>query len=320
MPNILLTNYCNRSCPYCFAQAQVKLGAVSPQWEMSEEELETVLAYLVPGRKMVSLLGGEPTLHARYSDIVRSLATRGYDIKVFTNGTTPQLRQYLPCASGNLFNVILNLNHPDIYTARELAEIEANCQLLREKISLSFNIYTGRFSWDYLRDAILKWNLSRKIRVGITQPIHGVSNIFLAEADVNEACHQIVAMAKDLAMNGISIGFDCGFRLCMFSEEQRGILAECGTRFLFNCKPILDIGPELIVWRCFPFSTEQGVKLTDFHSLEEIEDYFKRRWTEQRSKGNTPACQSCVSLQMGTCSGGCLSRTLSISEGDDGNG
>jgi MoaA/NifB/PqqE/SkfB family radical SAM enzyme len=319
MPNILLTNYCNRNCPYCFAKARVKLGTASGQWEMSQEELETVLKYLGPGRGLVSLLGGEPTLHSRYSDIVRSLAQRGYDVKLFTNGTTPELRQSLPPASRGLFTVILNLNHPDTYTPQEWAQIEANCRCLGGRLGLSFNIFTTPFTWEYLREAIVTWKLGSVIRIGLAQPIHGTPNAFLNEAQMDEACHALVAMAEAAAQDGITLGFDCGFRLCMFSPEQRGTLAECGTRFLFDCKPILDIGPELAVWRCFPFSNEPGVKLTDFGSLREIEEHFERRWAQEQTRGNTPPCRACRNRRTGTCRGGCLSRTLSLARGGDGH-
>jgi radical SAM protein with 4Fe4S-binding SPASM domain len=319
MPNILLTNYCNRNCPYCFAKASVALGTASGQWEMSQAELETVLRYLGRERGPVSLLGGEPTLHSRYADIVRWLAEQEYDIKVFTNGTTPQLRESLPPASQNLFAVILNLNHPDTYTRQEWTQIEANGRCLGSRLSLSFNVFTTPFSWEYLREAIVAWKLNPVIRIGLAQPIHGTPNAFLAEAQMDDACCTLVAMAEALACDGIRLGFDCGFRLCMFSPEQRGILAECGTRFLFDCKPILDIGPNLAVWRCFPFSSEPPVKLTDFDSLHQVEEHFERRWARQQARGNTAACRSCRYRRMGTCRGGCLSRTLSLSrrEGED---
>jgi radical SAM protein with 4Fe4S-binding SPASM domain len=134
-----------------------------------------------------------------------------------------------------------------------------------------------------------------------------------------EAGRGLVAMAEALAPDGLTLGFDCGFRLCLFSEEQRGTLAQCGAQFLFDCKPILDIGPELMVWRCFPFSNEPGVKLTDFRSLREIEDHFERRWGAEQARGNTPACGSCSHRRVRTCSGGCLSRTLLSFSGDGGH-
>ncbi|MFB0564751.1 MAG: radical SAM protein [Candidatus Aminicenantaceae bacterium] len=320
MINILLTNYCNRNCSYCFARAQVEVGARSPKWDMSIEELDTILSYLKPGQDVVSLLGGEPALHSHFKDIVRYVFSRGYEFKVFTNATIPQLRQALSDIPKDGNKIIVNLNPPVTYTKNELVEIEANCRALGEKINLSFNIYTGKFSWDFLRDAIEEWNLGRMIRIGIAQPIQSVTNVFLREEEMSITSRRIVSMVEDLVKDGIAVGFDCGFQLCMFSEEERGILAECGTEFQFECRPVLDIGKDLVVWRCFPLSTFEGVKLKDFNSISELRQYFEREWSEEQSRGNKPECRDCIYLKNGTCKGGCLSRTLSMLQGEKING
>jgi hypothetical protein len=310
MPNILLTDYCNRSCPYCFAKEKVALGTKAPRWQMSEEELEVVLGYLEPGRDIVSLLGGEPTLHPRYPAIVRSLVGRGYDLKVFSNGTTPQLREGVAGCPVTAVRVVLNLNPPETYGPEETAELEANFRACGEHLSLSFNIWTPAFDWGYLRETIVKWSLGKIIRIGVSQPIQGVANVFLEESATREVCRKLVAMAEALAPDGISIALDCGFRLCMFTEEERGILAQCGADQHFLCRPILDIGQDLRVWRCFPFSGQASVRLTDFKSLEEIRQHFDQQWSNEQKQGNTPACAECAHFRNETCRGGCFSRTL----------
>lgn len=309
MPNLLLTNFCNRNCPYCFALAQVETGTTQPDWEMSRDELDCVLGYLDPRWDIVSLLGGEPTLHSRFAEVVGEIAGRGYRIKIFTNGTTPRLRDIQGINPEEL-NIILNLNAPDTYSPGEWFQIESNCRHFGPRLSLSFNIYSPDFSWEYLKRAITDWGLDRLVRVGIAQPIRGMSNAYLLEEDLRPASMRLVDMAQDLALDGINIGFDCGFRSCLFTLEERGVLAECGARFLYACRPILDIGPDLIVWRCFPFSVEQGVKLTDFKSLAEVVDHFEQKWSDISGQGNTARCAWCDNFISQACRGGCLSRTI----------
>ena len=310
MPNIMLTNYCNRKCPYCFALAQVAVGTCEPHWEISQRELEIVLGYLsVPG-DMVSLLGGEPTLHSRFADIVAEVAARHFKMKIFTNGTTPHLRNIPSEARGEDMRIILNLNAPATYPPEQWDEIERNCRHFSEHISLSFNIDRPDFSWEYLRSVICDWGISRIIRVGLTQPIHGAANHCLSDADLPAACSRLVVMAEDLAKEGITLGLDCGFQQCSFTVEQRGILVQCGTQMLFDCKPILDIGPGLMVWRCFPFSATRGVTLTDFQSLHQIADHFDREWHAQREADGTLRCAKCEAFASASCKGGCLARAV----------
>ena len=313
MPNILLTNSCNRKCPYCFALAQVELGVCQAAWEMSESELETVLGYLDFRRDSVSLLGGEPTLHSRFAEIVTEVAARHFPIKIFTNGTTPRLRTIPAPVCNEHLSVILNLNQPESYGKQAWNEIQENARHLGRRMSLSFNVFEPVFSWEHLREVILRGDLMRRIRIGIAQPVCGLSNSYLTEEALPEASARLVEMAVDLARDGISLGFDCGFRACMFTGHQRGVLLECGAQLMFDCKPVLDIGPELMVWRCFPFSATRGVRLPDFPSLTAVAEHFDRTWAQAGKIGNTPDCPDCRHFNR-ICRGGCLSRTVNHSQ------
>ncbi|HBA84551.1 MAG TPA: hypothetical protein DCZ95_10695 [Verrucomicrobia bacterium] len=316
MPNILLTNYCNRSCPYCFAKEQVALGTSTPRWEMSLAEYETILGYLRPGRDSVALLGGEPTLHRHFAQLVKLALDRRYSVKIFTNGTNPRLREVVDLSPSSALRIIVNLNPPDQYTKTEWTEIVANGRAFGDRARLSFNIYTPGFEWDYLRRTIQETGLGKSIRIGITQPIQGEKNVYLKDADLRSVAARLVEMAVDLAKDGIVIGFDCGFQRCLFTPDELATLVECGAELLFVCKPILDIGPDLKVWRCFPFSGAHSVTLTQFSSLEEISRHFLERWQEPQARGSLKSCVQCRPFADGVCSGGCMSRTLARAGGD----
>lgn len=277
---------------------------------MSWDELKTVISYLQLPEDVVSLLGGEPTLHSEFKEMVEWVADQGFAVKIFTNGCTSKLRSISDLCDKNQISIILNLNMPDTYNDKEWEQIELNCSTLGSKIALSFNIFEPDFTWDHTKEAILNWNLDKYIRVGLTQPIKGMNNAYLMEEDLATASARLVEMAEDFAEYGVKLGFDCGFRTCSFTDEQLAILAECGTGFSFVCDPVLDVGPELMVWRCFPFSVEEGVKLTDYNSFEEIYNHFTDKWKSIQQKGNTDDCPSCDNLEIGSCAGGCLSRTF----------
>lgn len=277
---------------------------------MSWDELKTITSYLDPRKEMVSLLGGEPTLHADFADMVKWISEQGYMIKIFTNGCTAKLRSILQYCQEDRIKIILNLNMPDTYNKKEWEQIEKNCKAFGNNIALSYNVFEPDFTWDHTKAAIVDWDLSNSIRVGLTQPIKGMNNSFLTEEDLPNAISRLVEMAEDFAEIGVSLGFDCGFRACDFTSEQLATMAECGTNFVFTCGPVLDIGPDLMVWRCFPFSVEEGVKLTDFDSFDHLEEYFNKKWENIQKKGNTDDCPTCDNIAIGSCAGGCLSRTF----------
>jgi len=309
MPNILLTNFCNRQCPYCFAKAQVELGTVQPRWELPSDEYDTILSYLNPTLDFVSLLGGEPTLHSRFADYVERARSAGFRIKIFTNGATRFLRSIDQFKDDENISIILNLNDKSSYVSAEWNEIEHNFKVFGSRISISFNVYQPVFSWDFLKDTILTYGLSRSIRLGIAQPIQVLNNEYLLDADMPKTLSRIVEMAEDMANSGINLGFDCGFRMCDFTQDQLGILAQCGTVPLFVCNPILDIGPDLQVWRCFPFSMEKGQTLTDYRSLNDLINYFNNDWKKTKQINNS-RCDDCTNYLIASCKGGCLSRKI----------
>ena len=254
--------------------------------------------------------GGEPTLHSHFSEIVALAASLRYRIKVFTNGTTEQLRQIPKTLAASQLTIILNLNAPQSYPENQWEQIQANCEYWGDRLRLSFNIFEPDFDWSYIKEAIVRWQISPFVRVGITQPIRGMANQYLLEKDLPQAYNQLVHMAEDMADAGITLGLDCGFRSCGFSEAQLGTLIECGTQLLFDCKPVLDIGPDLMVWRCFPFATFEGVHLTDYSTMDQISSHFSSLWLEGQQMGNTAKCTTCENRQVNTCKGGCLSRTI----------
>ncbi|MBN2436407.1 MAG: radical SAM protein [Spirochaetes bacterium] len=309
MPNILITNFCNRNCPYCFAKAQVKLGTTVSDWEMSEEEYDTVLSYLDPARDIVSILGGEPTLHSSFGKYIDKVYKMGFKIKIFTNGATKNLREIAHLKDSENLLIILNLNEPDTYNSSEWKEIETNFETFGDKIALSFNVYQPEFNWQFLKDAIIRFGLYTNIRLGVAQPIQVINNEYLREKDLKRTMTRIVDMAQDMAPFGISLGFDCGFRMCDFTDEQLGTLIQCGTVPMFKCGPNLDIGPNLDVWRCFPFSLEKGEKLTDYNSLSDLIDYFNNDWMKTKKIDNSK-CNACNNYSIDSCAGGCLSRKI----------
>lgn len=65
MPNIILTEYCNLKCPYCFASTMIE--EAKDYKNITMEQLDNILNWLYPtaieGEFGIGLIGGEPLLH-----------------------------------------------------------------------------------------------------------------------------------------------------------------------------------------------------------------------------------------------------------------
>ena len=104
---------CNFRCPFCH-NGGLALGGDS-DGIMSVEEL---LAFLDSRRgrlQAVCISGGEPTLHPDLPALIGEIKSRGFEVKLDTNGTNPEMLSLL-IADGLVDYVAMDIkNSPDKY-------------------------------------------------------------------------------------------------------------------------------------------------------------------------------------------------------------
>jgi cyclic pyranopterin phosphate synthase len=185
----------------------------------------------------------------------------------------------------------------------------------------------------YLVDAILKYDLKKHIRLGLAQPIPGRKNECLSLYEVRKIAKTLRNQLDLLEKHRITLGFDCGMSLCIFSNEDIGRLFKLNRgRVMFSCGPAIDIGPDLQVWACFPLNNYEKKSLYDFDNMDEIRKYFAEKQKSRRQKaekqktlnpyfqkapfvaesrkGIFEECSSCVYLEENLCAGGCLAHLI----------
>lgn len=317
MANILLTNYCNRSCPYCFAmeKMQDKADTVSNGHQhMTLDDFDQCLAFQRrSGHRMVALLGGEPTLHPEFFQIMDRCRQDDYFtcIKLFTNGMMPaRTVDFLAEFTGPDLSIALNAHPPHAYKPGQWRQIEYLLKRLGPKIGLGLNIYETGNDFRFLLDLFQEYGLRSHLRMGLTQPILGAENKHLPAEDFPTVAEEIVDAARMFSPHGFTFSFDCGFPFCMFSLEQHKELLANAVLFRSLCSPIIDIGPDLKVWRCFPLSQVYNRQLSDFNQRSDAEFYYRQKLHPYQQFGIYDRCLQCQYRQHELCSGGCLSRSL----------
>ena len=89
LSNVDLTNRCNLTCPVCFANANVQGYLYEPSFEQVRDMLKILRAQRPVPNRVVQFSGGEPTLHPRFLDILRTATELGFThIQIATNGIT----------------------------------------------------------------------------------------------------------------------------------------------------------------------------------------------------------------------------------------
>jgi radical SAM protein with 4Fe4S-binding SPASM domain len=128
--------------------------------------------------------------------------------------------------------------------------------------------------------------------------------------DHKKVSSKIVDFAQKCDRLDIRLGFDCGFTLCSFSNKQLGRLIRYNSALSMACTPTVDVAPDLAVWRCFPTSLLWNRRLTDFGNINEVLNFFNKKFSLFHRVGAREECLRCKYLRRRQCAGGCLGHTL----------
>ncbi len=309
MPNILITDYCNRSCPYCFATEKISSKDAHENTNISIKNVDQILSFLEKSQHNVfSVLGGEPSQHPQFTEILDMALDRNFKVRVFSNGLMTRKKQkYL---FRNNVNVIVNINEPSLTPEEQRLQLERFYEIAGPNIYPGFNIYREGFDFTFLFDLINRYHLPREIRLGISQPIVNGNNACVPSNKYRAIGEKIVEHAKLASQENIRVNFDCGFTMCMFSKKDFSELVYANTHFHFTCRPTIDIGPDLKVWYCFPLSSLDNTNLQDFDNLQEILNYYEKIKNDSSNLGIFKKCNKCLFFQRHQCQGGCISHKL----------
>lgn len=81
--NVILTNQCNRNCPFCIAKKNTNKTKNS---FLSLSNVEKAIDFCKQEDiKTIALTGGEPTLHPNILEIAKMFRSNGFDVAIYTN-------------------------------------------------------------------------------------------------------------------------------------------------------------------------------------------------------------------------------------------
>ncbi len=317
MPNILLTQKCIRSCPYCFARKH--MHDAPPEDILKWEDLIYICDFFqAGGEHNISLLGGEPMLHPEIADFILYIISRGMHVTVFTSGIAGErildhCVEKLSDVDPQMLTFVVNYNDPKTSSFADNEAINKFFLNFSQFISLSINVYKLGFDYSFAINAINKFGLQKHIRLGLAHPIPGKKNMCIKPEEMRQMAEDLMAFIPRMEAFDINVGFDCGVPMCIFTDEELGkLFKHMGGRVTFGCGPAVDIGPDLQTWACFPLSGFGKRSLLEFSSPHELLDHFNsiHNATRIETGGIYENCDNCENRKKGMCAGGCLSHSL----------
>lgn len=294
---------------------------------MSDSEPEDVLSwedliyltdfFAASGEYRISLLGGEPTLHPEFIDMVFYLIERNFQIVVFTSGIMSErrleeTRQAFADLSHDKLSFVCNVNDPQKSPPKENQKVERFLKAFGKYITLGYNIHETDFNLDFIFQYINQYGLKHFLRLGLAHPILGAKNVHVPVADFPKMVKQLISYLPLFERFRVRPSFDCGFPICIFSDAEIGRFFKVFSDLKFGCGPAIDIGPDMTVWSCFPLSTFHKKSIFEFDTYQDVIDYYLHLHESVRveSGGIYEACDDCLYRQDGLCSGGCLAHLM----------
>lgn len=292
--NVLLTDVCNRKCSFCFADSPSDPSVVK---YMSLENLRYVLSFLKKSDiHEFRCIGGEPTLHPKFIDMLNEVVSQNFSIFLFTNGVVSKHKtDYIySLASINRLRLLCNVSICDKDTKGQLQQREYFFEKLAKYTMLSVTIDRPDFTYTHIIDLLRNYPFSRTIRVGVAHPVYKGNTSFLKKGSFLDFKKAYKIFEETLRSADIHIKLDCGMPACLNTDPMF-------TRSV--CLPIVDVGVDLMTWSCFPLRHMNPRHLSTFENHLDACRYFNNKIRPLDNIPLYPECRECAIRNV--CNQGC---------------
>lgn len=319
MANITITTYCNLHCPYCFANGMC--DDYSHTQHISMEQLRRILQWLAKnpyahndGR--VGLIGGEPTLHPQFSEILKEINIYCREVGVrsvlFTNGI--YLDKYV-AEIGDKTTLLIGANAQEDMSPEQWKNFNATLDHINLlgwlhnepiKARLGCNIHMDRTNYDFIWELIDRYRLSG-IRLSVTCPVKDEQ--FKHKEDYyNTLKPRFMGFIERAEAYGIRISADCNYiPTCYFTDaELNRIYNVVDGIHAGICEPCIDITPDFKATSCFG-QYDNPIDCSMFETADDLRRYLLHKCTYPLVEKNcTGKCVGCEKHDLLLCQGGCL--------------
>lgn len=321
--NLVINNYCNQKCEYCFAEDIITCSKKN----MTISTMQKILQFgLNSGCTHYGIVGGEPTIHPQFEDILNELSVFSNNnpniyLSLYTNGTN--LSRYLEKLPHQM-RILINVNAPEKITEAcylgTMQSIEKAAYMgylngERRRITLGCNLYPGLSDYTYIWDLCRTFEVPN-LRVSVVSP-GGKYKHLCAERDYFywKMKDLLLQFCNDAISNGVTLNMDCGhIPECYFTLYEFDLIRRAfhDYRIINFCEPHVDVNADLEISSCLIMSANQNkLKITDFNNMHEIENYLLTKYVIPKYQGTEYGkCSSCEKHKLMKCQGGCLGFSL----------
>ncbi len=311
-PNVLITNYCNQNCSFCFANELMTKGKTK---EISIKNYIRLLdCFDKNGIKNICLMGGEPTLHSEFKKIIEISIKRGFRIELFTNANlSDDIENYLIENSRRISTIHINIGAP-AYVADGYKKINNFIDKVDKKTLISLETTIASMDEkEYLQIfRRAKTVLGRSyIRIAVDGGliINGGFSV-RKNLEIGKLIIKTIDLLKKGGARGVWL---CEVNACMFTDNQRKIIGD--NKFVklsgYGClskRAGVDIKTDLRIIRCFRQDCLKGITFNKGIDLEKIKKDLDEEMIKISKKLLPDECCLCkfYGYEKDMCPGPCL--------------
>jgi hypothetical protein len=244
-------------------------------------------------------MGGEPTLHPGFGEMIEEIRRRGRKLAVFSNAATPIDDAVLRRSVELETTWIVNCNPPATYRPDQLKRLRDHLALLGQAAVVTFNLTDGRTPFEHVFEYIEQYNLRRNIKLGIALPTLENRNVHAEWNELPAIATQVFKLLHEARRREIVVEFECGVPYCLFNEKQHEELKDIHVS---HCGSRLDITPAGNIINCLPLARMASIPFRRFEDYRQAREWFQRMQSPYRQIGCTSACLTCQHRLSGICS------------------
>lgn len=311
--NIAITNICNRKCPFCYQREIMEKARKSKETEISLENFAYVLDFIKKsGEDKLHMVGGEPTLHRKFEDIMEMVGNDSSirQVVLFTNGQfKPQIRERI-MRYANKILISISILEPKYERPEGMRRLYDNLKVMSQEgvlFDFSYVVSEPDFDPSFIFDYMDKYGV-RSLRWALSFPVaDGAAHI--PKESLKKIGNAVIPMLKTLTSRGVRAYVDCPLPYCIFSDEDMGYLSREAMSVINwgYCGLTLEVNPDLTVKAC-PIQREvERVPLSFFRNMQEMERYFFAKMSVYKANHMLfKDCSDCRYYHNSRCQGGCL--------------
>lgn len=319
--NIIVVDKCTNYCKYCFASNEMAKN--NAKGVLKEGQIPLLLDFIRNSGSNfeLNIIGGEPFLYLELPYLLEKILELSNVTKIciFTGGIVPsKLIEKISNLDTTRINFLFNLNEKKDYkTEKEYNLVLQNFDLILSygfKATFGYNIYEKDFNYQEILQLCHEYG-STYLRWTIAFPElakNPYTQTLLPE-EYKLVSSRVADFLEEAYQSGIDAALDCPIPKCFFSHEQLGRIA-LTQPFTINsiksCGPVIDVTPDLEVFRCYALADLKRTKLTDFNNFQEAIAYYEKNIDELYNIPQTfEYCSTCEFALNKTCYGGCMAHS-----------